>query len=270
MKILIFWDIYGRLWRKGFMAEYPKLCEKYSPDFTVVNIENITSGRWPVSQHAELIEWFWVDVMTSGDHIYDNVPNILEYLGKNDSKLIRPANFYSSELIKPAGEWYKIVEKNGKRLLVLELLGESFMNHKVENPFLKIESLLKEIPKSSYDVAILEFHRETTAELYGMSNFLDGQIGLVYGTHTHIQTNDAHILPGGTWMLTDVGMNWPFNSVIWADFNSVKKRFLSGVSRWKIEQKLTGPYLTNALYAEMDEETGLCTHVENISYSADL
>lgn len=270
MKVLIFWDIYGRLWRKGFIKEFPKLNEKYSPDFNIVNIENITSGRGPVTEHAELIESLGVDLMTSGDHSFDNVPNILEYFKKENPLLIRPANFYISDEYPIAWEWYKILEKNNKRLLVINLLWESFMNHKVENPFLKAEEILNSIPRSNYDVSIIEFHRETTAELYGMAHFLDGKSGLVYGTHTHIQTNDAHILPKGTGVIADVGMNWPYNSVIWADFESVRKRFLSGISRWKIEQQLKGPYITNAIFVEFNDNTGLCTYIENISYSANL
>jgi len=81
---------------------------------------------------------------------------------------------------------------------VIQLLGEVFMSHKVHNPFLKVQEILDQIPPESYDAVVLDFHRETTAELYGMAHFLDGKVSLVYGTHTHIQTNDAHILPHGT------------------------------------------------------------------------
>jgi calcineurin-like phosphoesterase len=88
------------------------------------------------------------------------------------------------------------------------------MSHKVDNPFVKIEEILLNIPKDSYDAVMVEFHRETTAELYGMAHFLDGEVSVVYGTHTHIQTNDAHILSGGTGIMADVGMNGPFESVI--------------------------------------------------------
>lgn len=270
MKILVFWDIYWRIWRKWFINEYKKNYEKFKPDFSIVNIENITSGRGPVSEHAELIESVWVDLMTSWDHTFDNSPNILTYLNKEDSKLIRPANFYDSDEYELSWKWYLVIEKKGKKLLVINLLWESFMNHKVKNPFLTVEKILKEVPEKDYDAIIVEFHRETTAELYGMANFLDGRVAFVYGTHTHIQTNDAHILPNGTGMISDVWMNWPFHSVIWAEFSSVKKRFLSWISRWKIVQQLKGPYIINAVYFEIDDDSGLCTHVENISYTNSL
>ena len=141
------------------------------------------------------------------------------------------------------------------------------MNPKVENPFLKIDAILMQYPRESYDVAILDFHRETTAEMYGMSYHVDGKLGLVYGTHTHIQTNDAHILPLWTGMITDVGMNGPRNSVIGAHFPSVHKRFLSGIQRGKIQQETQGDYIISALFAEFDEKTWICTSIENISYT---
>ena len=149
-------------------------------------------------------------------------------------------------------------------------LGEVFMSHKVYNPFLKISEILSSIPEEDYDAVILDFHRETTAELYWMANFLDGKVSAVYGTHTHIQTNDAHILTWWTGMITDVGMNWPFDSVIGADFSSVEKRFLTWIQRWKIEQQTLGRYIINALLVEIDEKTKLCTHIENISYTGTL
>jgi len=270
VKVLVFGDIYGRVGRKAFSKEFDKICQKYSPDFTVVNIENITSWRGPVSEHAELMNALWVDVMTSGDHIFDNSPNIDRYLCREWSNLIRPANLYESQQIPLKGKWFKIVEKWWKRLLVIQLMGEVFMSHKVYNPFLKISEILTELPKESYDGVIVDFHRETTAELYGMAHHLNGEVSLVYGTHTHIQTNDAHILDGGTWIIGDVGMNWPFNSVIWADYASVKKRFFTGIQRWKIEQQLQGPYIINAVFVEIDEDTKLCKNIENISFTGTL
>jgi len=94
VKVLIFGDIYGRMGRKAFSKEFERLCDTYQPDFTVVNIENITSGRGPISEHAEFIANHGVDVMTAGDHSFDNSPNIDKYFASSGCKLIRPANFY--------------------------------------------------------------------------------------------------------------------------------------------------------------------------------
>jgi len=244
---------------------------KYAPDFCFVNIENITSGRWPVSEHAELIASLdGVDLMTSGDHAFDNSPNIDVYFSKEDSILIRPANFRSSQHYKLPGLGYKIIEKNWIKILLIELLWEAFMHHKVENPYLYLDNFLRETPQELYDIFIVEFHRETTAELYGMGHMFDGKVGLVYGTHTHIQTNDAQVLDGGTAIIADVGMNGPYNSVIWADFDSVKKRFLTGISRGKIEQQLKWRALINAICVDFDTSSGLAKKIENISYNIEL
>lgn len=268
MKVLIFWDIYGRVGREAFAKEFPVLREKYAADFYIANIENITGGRGPVTEHAQFIERLWVDIMTTGDHAFDNAPNIYEYFQRKDSLLIRPANFYESSYGSLPWVGYKIIEKAGKKLLVIQLLGEVFMTHNVSNPFLKAEEILQSLHVTAYDACIVDFHRETTAELYGMSYFLDGRVSVVYGTHTHIQTNDAHILKNGTGMISDIGMNGPFDSVIGADYHSVEKRFLSGIQKGKIEQKLSGPYIINALFVEIDDSTKMCVSLENISYTS--
>ncbi|NDK09479.1 YmdB family metallophosphoesterase [Candidatus Gracilibacteria bacterium] len=268
MKVLIFGDIYGRLGRKAISENIGALREKYEPDFVIANIENATSGRGPISEHAEYIEGLGVDLMTGGDHIFDNGPSISNYFTSEKCKLIRPANFYESDEFSLVGKGYKIIEKKGKRLLVLQLLGEVFMSHKVSNPFHAAKKILSEVDPSSYDAVVVDFHRETTAEIYGLAHFLDGDISLIYGTHTHIQTNDCHILKAGTGIIGDVGMNGPFEGVIGASFASVKKRFLSGVQRGKIEQQLSGKYKINAVFAEIDEVTKKCTSIEAISFTS--
>lgn len=265
MKILIFWDIYGRIWRKALASQIELLQEKYSPDFTIANIENCTSWRGPVEQHAKYIKDLGVDVMTTGDHVYDNIQNIQPYLNDTKNAIIRPANFYESEHISPAWRGYHIVEKEGKKLAVIQLLWEHFMSHKVDSPFMKLEELLVNTAISSADAIIVDFHRETTAELYGMAHIFDGKLSCVYGTHTHIQTNDAQILDGGTALIADVGMNGPAYSVIGADPESVKKRFMTGIQKWKIEQSLRKDYVINAVYIEVDETNGEAQHIENIS-----
>lgn len=270
MKVLVFWDIYWRIWRKWFLKEIGNLKEKYQPDFIIANIENITSGRWPVTEHAEKISQAGVDVMTWWDHIFDNIDNISQYFAKNNCNLIRPANFYETWVYKIPWEGSIIIEKGGKKLLVIQLLGEVFMGHKVYNPFLQVDEILKKYDESEYDGVIVDFHRETTAELYGMAHYLKSRVSLVYGTHTHIQTNDAQILEGGTALIGDVGMNGPFDSVIGANFDSVKKRFLSGIQKWKIEQALTKKYIINALFLEIDETTKKTIQIENISYTHTL
>lgn len=270
MKILVFWDIYGRVGRKAFEKEFQNIKNTHAPDICIANIENITSGRGPAAAHAEFIDSLGVDLMTLWDHSYDNMPNINEYFSKNTGKIIRPANFYESKKYPLPGKWYQIIEKNGVKLLVVQLLWEVFMSHKVYNPFQRLDEIYDEVSRNEYDISIVEFHRETTAEFYGMAHYVWKRAQLIYGTHTHVQTNDAHIMESWLAVLTDVGMNGPFGGVIGAEFSSVEKRFLSWIGRWKIEQKLGKNYIINALICEIDTVNKKATSIENISFTGTL
>ncbi len=263
MRILVFWDVYGRIWRSALKKELPKLKAKYKPDFMIVNLDNCTSWRGPIEKHVLELESLWVDVMTGWDHVFDNMVRIKDYLEKEDSKLIRPANLYSHDSFSTPWKWYKIVEKNGKKLLVIHLLWEVFMNYRVENPFLKIEGILEKTKWKKIDWIILDFHKEATAEWYGMWYFLDGKVSFVFGTHTHVQTNDELILPKGTGFISDVWMNWPLYSIIWADYNSVKNRFLSWIWKGKLTQCLDSNYIISWICVDIWKDM-MCEKLEKI------
>ena len=264
MKVLIFWDVYGRIWRAALKKELPLLKEKYSSDFIIVNVENCTSGRWPIEKHILELESLWIDVMTWWDHIYDDANKITDYLEKDDSKLIRPANFreYWEKYIFP-WKWYKIVEKDWKRLLVIHILWEIFMNNRVDSPFIKVEEIINKEENKDVDWIIIDFHKEATSEWYWLANFLDGRVSFIYWTHTHIQTNDEHIFPNWTWLLSDVWMNWSMNSVIWADYKTVEKRFLTWFNKWRIKQSLDNNYIVSWIFVELDNDKK-CINLEKI------
>jgi len=262
MKILIFWDIYWRIWRKAFKRELPALKRKYNPDFIVVNVENISSGKWPIEKLVIEMNELWVDVMTWWDHIYDNKKDIKAYLEKENSNLIRPANFYESEFHTLPWKWYYIVEKGWKKLLVIHLIGEVFMRYNVDNPFLKINDILKELSNQEFDGIILDFHKEASAEIEAMWFFLDWEVSFVYWTHTHIQTNDEIILPKWTWKIWDLWMTGSLHSIIWADYNSVSKRFLTWITKGKIQQNLWNDYVVNWAFIEIKAKK--CINIEKI------
>lgn len=269
MKILVFWDVYGRIWRNALKKELPGLKEKYNPDFVVVNIENASSWRWPIDKHVLELEAMWIDVMTTWDHVFDNMVKIKDYLDKPDSKLIRCANFIEYQNYTIAWKWYKIVEKNWKKLLVIHVMWEVFMNYKVSSPFLKVDEILEKTKWEKFDWIIVDFHKETTAEGYWLWFFLDWKVSFVFWTHTHIQTNDELILPKWTWILSDVWMNWPLFSVIWAEYSSVEKRFLTWIGRWKIEQCLDKNYVVNWVCVEIWEYMK-CENIEKIRIRGSL
>jgi len=264
MKILIFWDIYGRIGRKAFFKHFPDLRNQYAPDFVLVNVENMSSGRGPIQKHlAEFDAVDGIDVYTSGNHIFDHYDEVEAYLDSPESKLIRPANFYEHALLHIPGKWYKIVEKNGYKILVINLMSQVFLHQDVYNPFLKIHELLASFELSDFHAIMIDFHKETTSEWQALTLFVDGKVSFVYGTHTHIQTNDDTIFPQWTGMLNDVGMTGPMWSAIGQDFWEAQNRFLWWVG-YKLTQSLNRDYVVSGCCVEIDPTTRKCTHIEKI------
>lgn len=265
MRVLIFWDIYWRIWRKAFKKHFLEIKNKYNPDFVIVNPENISSWRWPILKHLEELDAIsWIDVYTSWNHIYDNIDDIKDYIDTPGSKLIRPANFYESEYVYFPWKGYKILEKNWLKLFVINLMSSIFLRDEMYNPFLKVREILKSFNLNDFNRIIIDFHRETTSEIYAMGMFLEWKVSFIYGTHTHVQTNDELILPNWTWLLTDVWMSWPLYSVIWADFENIKSRFLSWVLKWKIDQCLDTNYVVSACVVDIDDKTRKCLNIEKV------
>lgn len=265
MKILIFGDIYWRIWRKAFIKNYNNFLNKYSPDFVIANVENISSGRWPIEKHLLELDKLEIDIYTSWNHILDNYDKIKDYLDKKDSKLLRPCNFYETPYHYLAWKWYKIIEKNGKKLLVINIMSSVFLRDEMYNPFLKIDEILKSLNKD-VNWIVIDFHRETSAEIYAMWMWFDWKISFLYWTHTHIQTNDDLILPNWTWILTDIWMCWPLYSVIWADFDSLKNRYMTWINSWKIIQSLWNDYVISWVFVEIDDETKKTTNIQKFRY----
>lgn len=181
-----------------------ELKEKYAPDFIVGNSENLTSGKGPVPAHVNEFEAMGFDCLTGGNHVFSHIRELKSELERPDTIQIRPANYYEAPGYPIPGKGWRICERSGKRLLVINLLSGIFLKDQVYNPFLKIDEILASFEKERFDGIIVDFHRETTAETYCMAEYLSGRTAFVYGTHTHVQTNDEHILDSGTGMITDV------------------------------------------------------------------
>jgi calcineurin-like phosphoesterase len=137
------------------------------------------------------------------------------------------------------------------------------MNHKVNNPFSVVEKILEKYKNDKLDWIIIDFHKEASSEFYWLANYLDGKISFIFGTHTHVQTNDDVIFPNWTGIISDVGMTWPLYSVIWADFETVKGRFLYWINRWKIEQSLSKEYVVSWVFVEIWKKWK-CEKIEKI------
>lgn len=265
MKLLIFWDIYWRNWRRLVKKYLPSLKEKYSPDFIIGNSENMTSGKWPNLKHILEMKELWFDCLTSGDHVFNHLKEIKEYLEGLDSIQLVPANFYESRFYKVPGQWFKIIEKNWQKILVINILWNAFIWAQSSNPFIKIDEILEDFKskKIEFDWIIVDFHRETTAEIYAMSEFLSSRVTFIYGTHTHVQTNDEHILSSGTWMISDIWMVGPLHSSLGQTFETRLPRFISWLNIFSArpEQDLWLGCL-NWVYVEIEDKK--CKIIEKI------
>ena len=256
MRILMIGDIIGQPGRRAVRRLLPDLRHEFDIDVVVANGENTAGGFGITLETAEELLDSGVDILTSGNHIWDQkeiIPHMDEGL-----PLIRPANYPDAP-----GRGYLV--QGG--VMVLNLMGRVFMPT-LDCPFRTASAVLAEArAEHSPRVVIVDFHAEATSEKQGMGWYLDGKVSAVLGTHTHVGTVDARILPKGTAYLTDVGMTGPVNSVIGSDTNAVLDRFLTG-----LPQRLAvagGPVLLNSVLVEVDSETGKAISIQRIDRMVD-
>ena len=263
MRVLIFGDIVGRYGRAVLARELPGLRDRYRPDFIVGNSENLTHGRGATAKHLDMLRALGFDGFTGGNHTFDRLEEVRADMEREDSVQIRALNYVESRFYRVPGRGHIALEKAGKRLLVVNLMSSLFLRDALDNPFLRVDSLLESLSGDDYDGIIVDFHRETTAEMACMGAMLDGRVSVVYGTHTHIQTNDEQVLAGGTGMITDVGMTGPLDTSIGEPFATHLPRFLSGVSFFgERDTEIAGRGVLCAVITDI--EGGRCTGIEKI------
>ena len=204
--ILFIGDVVGGLGRRTLLALLPGLVERYQPTFVVVNAENVAGGLGITPKIADELFDAGVDVITLGNHAYHR-KEIYPYLDAHE-RIIRPANYLRSQ----PGRGWVIVEHGGVRLGVINLSGNLYL--RAGRPaFVEIDAVLGQL-EGKVDHVLVDMHAEATSEKVGMGWFLDGRATVVVGTHTHVPTADARVLPGGTAYITDVGMTGPRGGVI--------------------------------------------------------
>ena len=261
MKILFCGDVVGKSGRDALSSFLPQIKEKYAVDFVIVNGENAAHGFGLTPKIYNSFLRLGVDVVTLGNHSFDK-QDINETL-QTQSNIIRPMNYPENTI----GKGYCIVEKNGVRVCVAQLLGKIFMRP-VEEPFQTIKTFLNTCQKGrDYDILIVDFHAEATAEKVALGYFLDGRASLVVGTHTHIPTADCRILPNGTGHQTDVGMCGDYLSVIGMTLNSALPRFTGTIGRLEPAE---GKGTFCAVIADIDEKTGQCRDIFPVCMGACL
>ncbi len=255
MKIIFIGDITGRPGRRAIRELVPELRAEFKPDLIIANGENMAAGAGlTVPTYQEVLE-NGVDFLTSGDHIWDKT-DIFPILETKSEKLIRPANYPERD----PGRGYEDVAVGKNRVRIINLMGNVFMRANLVSPFVLVDHILStpDCPK----IVLIDFHAEATSEKIAFSYYVDGRVSAVLGTHTHVQTNDARILAGGTAALTDVGMTGPADGVIGADKQVIVESYLTQMP-WKYEIA-DGSVELSAVYLELDESTGKATKIELI------
>jgi metallophosphoesterase (TIGR00282 family) len=260
MRILFIGDIVGRPGRDLVRHGLAGLVEYHSVDFVIANAENAAAGFGITREIGEQLLDYGVDVMTSGNHIWDK-KEALEYIG-TEPRLLRPANYPAGV---PGRGSYVAQTRDGKSVGVINAMGRVFMLN-IDDPFVGIRREIEAI-KQRARIIFVDFHAEATSEKIAMGWHLDGLVTAVVGTHTHVQTADERILPKGTAYLTDVGMTGPHDSIIGVEIDAALGRFLTGLPQ-KFETATGNPRL-NAVIVDADEETGRATEIERLSYSAE-
>jgi metallophosphoesterase (TIGR00282 family) len=257
LRIVFIGDIVGRPGRELVRQGLGALVDYHSIDLVIANAENAAAGFGITREIGEQILDWGVDVMTSGNHIWDK-KEALDYIG-TEPRLLRPANYPAGA---PGNGGYLARTRNGQTVGVINVMGRVFMPL-LDDPFAIV---LKEIEalKARARIIFVDFHAEATSEKIAMGWHLDGRVTAVVGTHTHVQTADERILPKGTAYLTDVGMTGPHDSVIGVEIQAALGKFINGLPA-RFDTATENPRL-NAVVIDADEQTGRATDIERLSY----
>ncbi len=216
----------GRAGRTAIVQTLPRLRTDWRLDFIVINAENTTSGRGLSPAHASEILDAGADVLTLGDHAFDQ-RDMVSFIQK-EPRIIRPLNLAKAA---PGRGFGIYTTQNGQKILVTQALGQVFMKQPFADPFAALDTALQTAPLGGIAAVIVDFHAEATSEKMAMGHWLDGRASLVVGTHTHVPTADLQILPKGTAYQSDAGMCGDYNSVIGMDKAEPMRRFLTGMAR---------------------------------------
>jgi metallophosphoesterase (TIGR00282 family) len=252
-RILFVADVVGHPGRDAVKALLPALRKELWPDLTIVNGENAAGGFGLTAKIVAELKGAGADVITTGNHVFaqkDFLPEL-----PNLEKVLRPANYPP----KAPGQGSCLVEAGGRQVLVMNLIGRIFLEA-LDDPFRAADAILNANPEVK--IVFCDMHAEATSEKTAMGWYLDGRASAVVGTHTHIPTADARVLPGGTAYVTDVGMVGPRDGCIGMDKDVVLQRFLTGVpNRFVVA---SGPVTFNSVLVTISGSTGRATSIQRV------
>ncbi|MGV6847076.1 MAG: TIGR00282 family metallophosphoesterase [Marinibacterium sp.] len=259
MRLLFLGDVVGRSGRVAIMQHLPALRKDWRLDFIAVNGENATGGMGLSAAHAATFFEAGADCVTLGDHAFDQ-KDMLQAI-EADARILRPLNYAKTA----PGRGHRVFSTtSGRKVLVLQVLGQVFMKRAFDDPFSAVDAVLRAHPRGGIAQAIIvDVHCEATSEKMAMGHFCDGRASLVVGTHTHVPTGDAQILPGGTAYLTDAGMCGDYLSVIGMDKAEPMRRFVTGMAKSRFSPA-TGEATLSGVFVETDDRTGAAKAVRMV------
>ena len=257
MKLLFIGDIVGRPGRDLLRRHLKALAATHAVDLVIANGENAAGGAGITRDNANEIFGAGVDVITTGNHVWDK-REALEFI-VNEPRLIRPANYPEGT---PGFGSYVATSRSGVRVGVVNVMGRVFL-HAIDDPFRAANRVIARVKQEGAQVVFVDMHAETTSEKVALGWYLDGQVAAVVGTHTHVQTADERILPGGTACLTDVGMTGPHDGVIGMDKIAVIARFVTGLPG-RFEPAI-GDVRLHGVTITADPATGRATAIERVA-----
>jgi 2',3'-cyclic-nucleotide 2'-phosphodiesterase len=260
MLILFVGDIVGSPGRRILKDHLADIVEQRKIDLAIVNCENAASGFGITPRLADELFAAGADVLTGGNHIWDR-KELMEYF-PHQPRLLRPANFPEG---LPGSGLYIGSTRNSVQYAVLNLQGRTFMAP-IDCPFRAAEHELAHTP-AEVKVIVVDMHAETTSEKQAMGWFLDGKVSAVVGTHTHVATSDAHVLPNGTAFITDVGMTGPHDSIIGMAKDTIIQRFLNSLpAHFEVAE---GDVQMHAVLIDVDETSGRARSIEPLTIRTD-
>jgi hypothetical protein len=262
MRLLFLGDVVGRPGRRALGRVVPRLVAKEAVQFVIANCENASGGKGIDPGSAEELYAAGVDVLTSGNHVWQN-RQIIEYMRETD-RLLRPLNFPRG--VPGIGWTVQRARRSAATVGVVNLIGRVFMGP-ADCPFHAAREAVEELHRKT-PVILVDMHAEATSEKVGMGRFLDGKVSAVVGSHTHVQTADEMIFPGGTAHLTDAGMCGPVDSILGVKTEQVLQRFLTQMPvRFEVA---SGPVVVEGALIDVDETSGRATAIRRVRESVHL
>ncbi|MBI4836325.1 MAG: YmdB family metallophosphoesterase [Candidatus Abawacabacteria bacterium] len=262
-RILCIGDIVGKPGRKVVKHMVPKLRKEEKVDFVIANSDNVTSGTGINQEHAKELIKDGVDILTSGNHMWRH-QDIITELEKEDPIILRPENFPRAN----PGRGWRVMKIPGTEITVaiINLQTRLMMRHNVFCPFLTGDEVLKKPEVQEASIKIIDIHGESSGEKYALFHYFNGRISHMFGTHTHVPTNDAQISNQGTSYISDVGACIAENSIIGFEVEpSIQNHITQMPHRSEVEEK--APYLLRGCIVDIDESTGKALAIQPLSLS---